>query len=923
MSAGTVVFVEEVPGGSELVFEYPRVANLITDPAAEVTGLGGWAAAGTGVVLARDTAVFDSGAASFRIDVPDPGASSDRAEDQVTLVEGETYHAWARIRTTAGRTARLWVVDGGSTNIGQTNMTGDGTFQDVLLPSFIAGASNPHRIRVGRIAAGSPAYSIYFDRVVVARGPFRGYVDGSMPGYTWAAGASASETLETLGLYVADPTDFQPEGGELLVAGTEEKGYSAVNDDTGLVTLDSALVGTFAEGDRVDTLPLAIERFAHVQLEDQDEVLIARVPHALYDRLPVGARDENVDDAELAELGRDPGGELVVADVLNREPLIDAGFLDPATTPDIPTSDGLAPSSSPTPIVRGGVGSLFVTWTPIANHDLVVYEVHISTSSGFTPTTLTYAGETPGSFFLIEKLPGTTNRPAYGTTYFVRLVAKDEDGAGVVGTQASGSPVQVTGPDLIAGAVTAGKIAANAVTAGTLESILALTSALLAGTPGAQRLEIGYGTEGGVLDPSFIGIRAFSVDGLTQTFRVDAITGEVYVKGRIDFGSTLPDGSGASRLLGNDVLELAQQTASSFQTPTRVQSASGSTSGSSSGPVTWPQATQAGSLLLMTVLTRAANATPPTVNTPAGWTLVTSVSGQDPTSLDFLRLTVFKIENSASRSGFQNVTFSALSSGSITHIFEYSGVDIQDVAAGPVDVEATNSGKSTTVSTGTPPTPTQASELWFASIATNVNVAGGSSDTLTAPTNGYSQARTSRDGSVLMRLTEYDRSVTAIASPAMSATAAYSAPFLGVVVAFKAKTAPSNLGADRADVVRFWTRDVGGNAYPHVTLEDGTAAAIALAKAGERTILERVTATHNLASRNGHGGGTESMTVTGVKVGDEVVAMSGFGAARQFIFTPEPIVTVANQVQVDVFNADTVTIDPASQTFHFWIVRKS
>jgi hypothetical protein len=47
------------------------------------------------------------------------------------------------------------------------------------------------------------------------------------------------------------------------------------------------------------------------------------------------------------------------------------------------TPDGLAPSSSPTPIVTGGVGQLHVRWPATTNHDPVTYDVHMSPVPNF------------------------------------------------------------------------------------------------------------------------------------------------------------------------------------------------------------------------------------------------------------------------------------------------------------------------------------------------------------------------------------------------------------------------------------------------------------------------------------------------------------------------------------------------------------
>lgn len=299
---------------------------------------------------------------------------------------------------------------------------------------------------------------------------------------------------------VEDPADFSPDGGELELGGVEY-GYSAV-EDNGDISLDAGLDADAFAGDPVWLAPATVERFAHVRLDDQEEALVARVPHALYDRLPVGVREESP-EPELAELGRDPDGELIVSDVLVREPQIDGSYIDPDTLPEPPPpdiTDGDPPAISPPPIVAGGVRSLFVSWLPIANADPVTYEVHVSTASGFTADDDTYAGEVSGTRLVITELPDGTPLD-YEETYYVRTIAKDADGAAAQSTEASGAPVQVDTPDIAVEAVTADRILANSITADRFAATLVLTSLLTTAESG-QRVAIDTD-----------GIRLYSPDG--------------------------------------------------------------------------------------------------------------------------------------------------------------------------------------------------------------------------------------------------------------------------------------------------------------------------------------------------------------------------------------------------------------------------
>lgn len=137
------------------------------------------------------------------------------------------------------------------------------------------------------------------------------------------------------------------------------------------------------------------------------------------------------------------------------------------TYPQSSLSDGQVPGTAPTPTVVGGLGYLYVTWSPVtlnalgaAQTDAVTYEVHLSTTSGFTPAAGTKSSEVSGTATIIDVLPGTTTSLTYGTTYYVKLIAKDRDGSGAAGAQGSGTPSQVASGDVIS-------IGANLIVPGT------------------------------------------------------------------------------------------------------------------------------------------------------------------------------------------------------------------------------------------------------------------------------------------------------------------------------------------------------------------------------------------------------------------------------------------------------------------------
>lgn len=147
-----------------------------------------------------------------------------------------------------------------------------------------------------------------------------------------------------------------------------------------------------------------------------------------------------------------------------------SGTIAQVTNTDITTlsgsklKDGSAPASSPTPTVVNGIGALYVFWTAVVNADPVTYEVHLSATTGFTPSGATKVSEETGTYSVIKNLPGTTTPLTYGTTYYVKLVAKDLDGSAAASAQASGVPQQTNTADIAASAVTATQILAGTIT---------------------------------------------------------------------------------------------------------------------------------------------------------------------------------------------------------------------------------------------------------------------------------------------------------------------------------------------------------------------------------------------------------------------------------------------------------------------------
>lgn len=132
------------------------------------------------------------------------------------------------------------------------------------------------------------------------------------------------------------------------------------------------------------------------------------------------------------------------------------------------SSNNSAPTTSPTPTVTSLYQALEVKWTAltaIQSPDLVTYEVHISTTDGFTPSSATKSIETKGTFAIIKTLPGVSTSLSYGQTYYVKIVAKDIDGSAAASLQASAITLKVDNGDLATDSIRANVIKAGEITA--------------------------------------------------------------------------------------------------------------------------------------------------------------------------------------------------------------------------------------------------------------------------------------------------------------------------------------------------------------------------------------------------------------------------------------------------------------------------
>lgn len=135
--------------------------------------------------------------------------------------------------------------------------------------------------------------------------------------------------------------------------------------------------------------------------------------------------------------------------------------------------DGAPPGSSPTPVVAGGVGFIAVSWAPMLNSSTVTYDVHISTTTGFTPDGTTLVGQMPAAgMYFIRKMPGGVDDLAYDTDYYIKLVARDVDGSAAASAEATTRLVPADGPDIALNGIIAGHILAGTIRSEHLAAVL-------------------------------------------------------------------------------------------------------------------------------------------------------------------------------------------------------------------------------------------------------------------------------------------------------------------------------------------------------------------------------------------------------------------------------------------------------------------
>lgn len=207
--------------------------------------------------------------------------------------------------------------------------------------------------------------------------------------------------------------------------------------------------------------------------------------------------------------------------------------VQPDGTAGVVAQNGPPPGVLSAPIVTPSIAGLRIVWDgTLADGSTLPLDfdhvaVHVSTSSGFTPSAATFVGTITragdGGMLPVTPLPYAA--------HYVRLIGVNTSGIdGAASAETAGTPTQVDGPDLTAGSVTAETIAAGAVEADKLAAILVVATRILAGDPAGARVELNAD-----------GLKVYDTSNALKV-SLDADTGDATFTGNIT-GSNITGGT--------------------------------------------------------------------------------------------------------------------------------------------------------------------------------------------------------------------------------------------------------------------------------------------------------------------------------------------------------------------------------------------
>lgn len=241
-----------------------------------------------------------------------------------------------------------------------------------------------------------------------------------------------------------------------------------------------------------------------------------------------------------------------------------AGVVSPASVvaeadswPVEVSSDGFAPGQVVGVYAMSGIDFSTVRWAALANFDSLTYEIHVSTTLGFTPDSTTKVGETQGTQFTVRRLAGPDPEEGaedpfaleYGVTYWVRVIARDADGLGTPSLQAPLSIFQATGANIAYDSIAAAHILVGSLVGELFSAEVILSSIFRAGDAAGQNVSL-----------SPIGIYGYKANGdLMLRFPTDPEL-EALFDGELVIRSATVLGGISIQSLGNEMTSDSQLT---------------------------------------------------------------------------------------------------------------------------------------------------------------------------------------------------------------------------------------------------------------------------------------------------------------------------------------------------------------------------
>ena len=320
-------------------------------------------------------------------------------------------------------------------------------------------------------------------------------------------------------LHVQDAADFNEDGGQVLLPDRSTVlSYVSADQELNTLTLAAPLASDLwvvgsVDGDvdcPVLVYPLSNEMKAVVVFEDDtDDGVQAVVPLELQGYFTEGIRDGYERESVVVD---DDSGYWKVASVADEKRILGSA-VDPVGLPNpIPNEP---PELSPKPVVYGTADSLLVVVSPGTVAPGTTIDYHISQADSFNVDESTLVMSTKQTMVTLPRGPEGLSL-ALGTTYYVRIVARNEAGAAVQSEQTPGSLDPTVVSQIIAAEIVAGFVLAGQIKVG----------------------QMSWDPENGLLIPSATGTTQLSADGSGNTFAGQGTFDALMVLGNLTIRGT-------------------------------------------------------------------------------------------------------------------------------------------------------------------------------------------------------------------------------------------------------------------------------------------------------------------------------------------------------------------------------------------------